>query len=50
MSVAHPFRRFNLLSPRNQERAIQQQKALLYVAMSRARDLLTLIGTGNKSE
>lgn len=47
--LPHKFRGFNLLNEEKQKEAIRSQKSLLYVAMSRARDVLILSGTGAAS-
>lgn len=49
-ALPYRYQGFNLLSDANQDKAIQQQKALLYVAMSRARDVLVLTGSGASSD
>ena len=48
-TLPHRFRGFNLLSESNRTKAIQMQKALMYVGMSRARDVLELTGVGKPS-
>ncbi len=49
-NLPYKFRAFDLMSPLKQQAEINTQKCLLYVAMSRARDMLYLTGVGEKSD
>lgn len=48
--IPYKFQGFNLLGARKKEEAIRAQKAALYVAITRARDVLIITGTGDRSD
>lgn len=49
-TLPYKFRGYNFMSAEKQQQAIKSQKALIYVAMTRARDLLYMTGIGKQSE